>query len=488
MCQATRELPITVNTAGYFWEKHSCYDNQAEQKRQDILATADSGLTPTGNGQYYYISYRGNDAADGHTAATAWATANNLKNADIVEEGSVILFERGGVYHGVSLNLPQGVSVGAYGEGVKPCLYAGDKNYADPALWSATEKKNVWSVDVSGALCNSRYLPTDLGNIIFDHGVAVTSPGRRHSLAELRKNYDYYFDLETKTAYVFVNLGNPGEVFSSIEMAPNEHTIMIRTDNHIVENLCIKYSGGHGVSTGGSNNIVVRNCEIGWIGGCICGKVCRYGNGIELYNTTADCVVENNWIYQCFDAGYTHQSGEGLQENIVIKGNLIEYCLYNIEMWSDTGETPEPMRNILIEDNILRFAGFGFGTFNRLPFYTSSVWTSHISMNYNNSDCENTVVKNNVFDTSYRYEVCIYHPNDPNGHGPVITDNTWIQQSFAFPSSDADEIGAAASVGRGEGGTHARKNIPIFGCATQEEMEASVRHFDLHPAAIILDK
>ncbi len=490
MCQTARELPVTVNTAGYFWEKHSCYDDKAEEKRLAILATADSGLAPTGDGKYYYVSYRGNDAADGHTIDTAWATVKNLKNGNIVEEGSVILFERGGVYHGVSLTLPQGVSVGAYGNGPKPCLYGGDKNYADPALWEATDKKNVWKVDVSGALMNCRYFAADIGNIIFDHGKAVTSVGRRRSIDELVKNFDYYFNPEAKAAYVFVNIGNPGEVFSSIEMAPSEHIIMMRNDNHVVENLCIKYTGAHGVSTAGSNHHTVRGCEIGWIGGCLCGPggVCRYGNGIELYNTTADCVIENNWIYQCFDAGYTHQSGEGLQENIVIKDNLIEYCLYNIEIWSDTGATPEPMRNILIEGNILRFAGFGFGTLNRRPFSTSSVWTGHISMNYNTSVCENTVIKNNVLDTSFRYEVTIYHPNDPDGRGPVITDNTWIQQNFSFPASDADEIGTVACIGRSEGGTHARKNIPMYHCTTQAEMEDSVHHFDLHPTAIILDK
>ncbi len=484
----TRELPITVNTAGYFWEKHSCYDAQAEARRQAILAAPDAGLTPGEGGRYYYVSYRGDDAADGRTPETAWASVANLKNGDVVCENSVILFERGGVYRPVSLNLPQGVSVGAYGEGVKPCLYAGDKNYADPALWEATDKKHVWKVDVSGALVNSRYLPTDLGNIIFDHGRGVSSPGRRHAIAEMNKNFDYYFDLDARVAYVYLTKGNPGEVYDSIEMAPNEHTIMIRTHNHIVENLCIKYSGGHGVSTGGANNITVRNCEIGWIGGAVCGGVCRYGNGIELYNTTANCLVENNWIYQIFDAGYTHQSGEGPQDNIVVRGNLIEYSLYNIEMWSDTGETPERMKDILIEDNILRFAGYGFGTFNRIGYWTSSVWVSHISMNYNNSRCENTVIRNNVLDTSYRYEVCIYHPNDPDGRGPTITDNTWIQQRFYHPVSDADELGAHASVGRGAEGTHVKGDIHFYGCETQAEMEESVKHFDLRPKQIVLDK
>jgi hypothetical protein len=53
----------------------------------------------------------------------------------------------------------------------------------------------------------------------------------------------------------------------------------------------------------------------------------RYGNGFEVVDGCCDILVENNWVYQCYDAGITHQSSFQpgcVQENIVFRGNLIE--------------------------------------------------------------------------------------------------------------------------------------------------------------------
>ncbi len=457
-------------------------NSKATALRQSVLNATDSHLQPSGNGRIYYISHKGSDTGNG-SQSSPWR--NTAKINSILKQGDVILFERGGIYRSVALNLPKGVSVGAYGSGAKPLLYGGDKDYADASLWK-NEGGNIWSVDVTGAvaLCpGTNLMPEDIGCIIFDHGSVVNGDGKKRDYGSMSKDYDFYYKPETNTLYLYLASGNPASSHSSIEMSPNTETIYIRTHDHIIENLSIKYSAS-GIGAAGSNNITIRGCEIGYIGGGLQSNT-RAGNAITFFNTTDNCLVENNWIYQCFDAGYSHQSQEGIQQNITIRNNLIELCLYNIEMWSDSGnagdKVPAPMKNILIENNIMRNAGFGFGTLNRSAYNSSSVWASHISMNSNNSQCVNTVIRNNIFDTSYRYMVCICYPNDANGRGPTITGNTWLQESCYRPKSAEDSIGTTATI------WPITPNGSVgHGCADQAAMETSVTALDQNPAGILL--
>ncbi len=140
------------------------------------------------------------------------------------------------------------------------------------------------------------------------------------------------------------------------------------------------------------------------------------------------------------------------------------------------------MKDCLIEGNIMRFAGFGFGTTNRMG--SSSIWASHITFNSNKSVCDNVVIKNNIFDTSYRYLVCITHPNDTATPklGPTITGNTWIQQPFRLNANqNGDPQGTIASVAP-------LANGGVLYCGDQAAMETSVKKVDTNPVKILLNQ
>ena len=64
------EKPVTINTAILWDEQHSSYDAKAEKKRLSIVNAKDT-VKPIA-GKTYYVSYKGNDANDGRTPATAW--------------------------------------------------------------------------------------------------------------------------------------------------------------------------------------------------------------------------------------------------------------------------------------------------------------------------------------------------------------------------------------------------------------------------------
>ena len=69
----------------------------------------------------YYVSTNGNDAANGLTPATAWATLSKINSA-VYAAGDSILFERGGEWYG-SITVPRaGLYYGAYGSGAKPII------------------------------------------------------------------------------------------------------------------------------------------------------------------------------------------------------------------------------------------------------------------------------------------------------------------------------------------------------------------------------
>ena len=75
-------------------------------------------------------------------------------------------------------------------------------------------------------------------------------------------------------------------------------------DDITVDNLCLKYTGVHGVGAGTVNDLTVQNCEFGWIGGSVQGVLgsnkyeTRFGNAVEIYGGCENYTVQNNYIYQ----------------------------------------------------------------------------------------------------------------------------------------------------------------------------------------------
>ncbi len=469
---AGRERPITVNTAPLYWEQHSRYDEQAEALRQQILDLPDT-VTAADGCTTYYISWRGDDTADGLTPATAWRTVENLHDPARFRAGDAVLFERDGVYRNAAIVTVPGVSYGAYGEGPKPCLYAGDKDYADPALWEKTDTPHLWRAKVPTDPKNRQdKMRNDIGNVVFDYGKILAGETKRYRLEQVQSDFDFFHDVQEDYLYLYLRWGNPGALYKSIEIVPKLNTFHCRDYRGLtIENICMKYAF-YGVSAAGCSDIVIRGCEIGYIGGSLLAyDQVRAGNGIEIYADCDNVLVENCWIYHCFDAGYTNQ-GPGTQQNITVRGNLMEYSQYNIEVWVSRSE-PSKMANSVFEDNILRFAGYSFGSFNRMN--SSSCACGNISCYDYVLPSENVLIRRNVFDCSYRYDVCIVHPNE-EGFGPTVEDNVWVQKPFENNDTVAC-IGLSSSF----------RDHKTRDCRTLDEMKASVAVFDKSPRAVILE-
>ncbi len=455
-------------------------DAEADALRDKILNAKD--VDPQtfldAGGTVYYISPSGNDANDGTSPETAWKNVDAINlHSDQIRSGDAVLFERGGIYRSVTSLLAEpipegvqstsaqqvvyaqsGVTYGAYGEGAKPAIYSCHKNYAWGDPWRKSDKgENLWEV----------YTPcSDAGSIVFNHGEAAgikrfgvwtgnyNTNGQKvfsgfitpENVGEnLTENFEYYHDHRNGVLYLYLEGDKaPHDLYEDIEICPRDGVFYIsnNVENVHIDNLAIKYTGFYGVSIKEyAKGTTVTNCEMGWIGGCQWrfnteGEGSRIGNAIEFWETTTDARTENNWIYQVYDAGLSPQGvssdGVSVYTNLVMRENLVEYCSYNIEWFDRNGsdvnkDHPSEWNGYYIEDNILRFAGYGFGRqrqdANQAPSNICG-WT----FKYDNP--LHVYIRNNIFDCSEKNTV-YWRWNDERTYAPdlVISGNTFYEKA-----------------------------------------------------------
>ncbi len=470
------EKPVTYNTAILYNPQSSSYDADAEKKRLSIV-NSKSAVGPSADGKTYYVSPKGNDDNDGLSPANAWRTPENLHSIARFRPGDVVLFERGAVYRGY-VYMASGVSYGAYGDASlpKPAIYGSVRNYADPSLWKETKRENVWKLDVGVGT-------PDVGNIVFNHGRVCASDFKQTENV-LAGDFQFYHDEDNGVVYMYLSMGNPGDLYNDIEVCVKRPVFGRLNGAEVygvtVDNLCLKYSGSFGIVFNKTSNITVTNCEIGYIGGSMMNEEVRYGNGIEFNSHVETALIKDNWIYQCYDAGYTNQGRGAKHNNIHVTGNLVEYCNYNFEIFcgnpQSDGTYTGLMTNCVFENNVLRFAGYGFGTNNRLG--SSDIVASNICYWYSFEPSKDTYIRGNVLDTAYRYLLVAAYVNDQHELAPIVTGNMWIQHK--------DEKKPCAVALQVDTKVHGWKTFDqhVLSSKSLADMTASVKKIDKSPAGI----
>ena len=459
---AERELPFTGNAAYLPYEEGiftSKYDKQADEMRQHILNLPD---TPPETERVYYISYKGDNKNDGRSPETPWKDFYRIGE---VIPNSTVLFERGGVYRGMFF-AKSNMFYGAYGEGPKPQILGSKINYSVPEMW-VDEGDNIWSITYEKS--------QDVGAIIFDHG--VVSAIRSFNLGELDSDYKYYFDKKELKTYLYFSKGNPALYHAEIDIIDLGHApavIKIEGDssNIVIENICLKY-GNFGVHVGGyTDNITIRGCEIGFIGGCDTGRSLRWGNGVEIWGSAFNSLIEDCWVYQCYDAGLTNQCNTNPNcpsffVDIRFLNNLIEFNQYNIEFFNSRTEGSY-YKNMHYDNNILRFAGYQvFDPKLRPGWGSDSSYTAHFTLPWNDLVYDNFTIQNNILDTSYGYlikSLGLYNQINID-----VRNNCYLQQAEkpTYYSTDEDVYPIRPAVSR----------IALY-TTCQEDMEKGIGFID----------
>jgi hypothetical protein len=236
-------------------------------------------------------------------------------------------------------------------------------------------------------------LDVDVGNLIFDHGTVCG--WKKWSIESLDKPYDYFYDGASQRVYLRIGQ-NPATLHDSIECALKRHVVDQSNTHHVIyDGLAIMYGAAHGFGGGSTHHLVIRNCDLGYIGGGHQtnrpdGKPVRYGNAIEFWGAASDHLVEGCRIWQVYDAALTNQNKSATvrQENIPYRNNLVWNCEYSFEYWN----RPESSvtRNIRFEHNTCVNAGVVWSHAQRpdpngshLMFYTNSAATADFVVRYN---------------------------------------------------------------------------------------------------------
>lgn len=361
-------------------------EKEATALRDKILNTGNTEEYYTITGTKYYVSPGGDDQNDGKSPEKPFRTIDAV-NTLLLQPGDAVLFERGSVFRQTqAVRTSDGVIYGSYGKGEKPKFLASPMNFAE-ATWKPSERKNIWK---------TMYIYDEAGSMIFEHGEQIGY--LKTSVRNLTANTQFYFNESDGYMYLYCDKGNPSDVYKSIEVGTKVPNFNIPTGTSAtIDNICAKYSSWIGIK-GHFNckNVVVTNCEIGYVGGYLFGVV-RAGNAIQCWQGVQEGLkVQNCWIYQTFDTAVSWQGvgGEGCKYmNIVYDGNLTEYNNCDYEQW-DHGAT---LGNFQITNNIMRFTALGWGT--RLDdggvrgiegvFYADTSDMVHVGK---------TVIKDNVID------------------------------------------------------------------------------------------
>jgi len=266
--------------------------------------------------------------------------------------------------------------------------------------------EGVWRTTVD----KSASIPLDVGIFIVNHGEKwgvkkwcnpdwnVPKSETWQKSVRMENDLDYAYDAEGRRVIVKYPK-NPGEAFDSIELAMTTH-IVCEGGKHDVtyDGLWIRYGGAHGFGGGSVANMVIRNCDISWMGGGLqfwrrhdkTGAILypvRFGNGIEFWGNCRNCLIERCRLWEIYDAALTNQGRDDSETEVTWRDNVIWNSEYSYEYWNR-----KLTRNILFEHNTCVDAGRGWAHAQR-PDPNGA----HLMYYHNRAATTNFVVRNNIF-------------------------------------------------------------------------------------------
>ena len=340
----------------------------------------------TYTGTAYYISNSGDDANDGLSPETAWATIDRL-NVEPLQYGDAVFFERGSVWRAAQVYTKPGVTYSAYGEGEKPGLYGSVENGGGAEKWTlwheGSDGSKIWVYYKPMLDCGSIALNDDLGAIKvqgfwngeyfqamsdmwntdqtqeatdlqsampeFDPAEQLTedltffcdaSSGLPSTLPiYLSGWYDTGGEPYCLTAdgplYLRCDEGNPGELYPEMEFLSPYAPLDGVEDDVVIDNLSVLYTGRNILSVSPEcEGVLVQNCELGWGGGCAASyaldTITGYAAGVQRNGgvggaSSSRNTFRNNYVHE------TYQEGLGLETAIEFSGQVFDVTDVTIE-------------------------------------------------------------------------------------------------------------------------------------------------------------
>ena len=351
----------------------------------------------------YYLSNNGNDNTIG-TIDSPWLS---LSKINALKAGDNIYIKRGDTFYG-TIDLPdllstdKSLTVSSYGIGKKPIISC-YKLLNLSASW-VQDSANIWKIDladISKFTGNVSSLDVNIGFLKIDN---IIKPIKKWLKSDLSMQWDFYSD-NTQYLYVY-SVSNPTTLSSDIKAAPNNKLVGMRNSVKII-NLELCGSGNHGID-GTVTNVYIGNCDIHEIGGSqLIGwgdGTTRFGNGVQLWKSSNDVLIEHNNIYDCYDVAFTMQGiifGIGFS-NIKYRNNTDWNNTQSFEVWSQGATANTGFLNCIYEDNISINAGYGWGY--RVRNDKDKATALYIQMM--EAPINDILVKNNIFYNPRQGVIC----------------------------------------------------------------------------------
>ena len=374
-------------------------DELANEMKERVINTESEYYA---RGRIIYVSAQGDDANDGLSQETPIRSIDRIK--EMMEDGDTFLFRRGDMFRGSILIEKHHITFSAYGKGKKPIFNSSLCDYACEDMWKETDAENVWECTQLIHNVGIVHYNTKRGYGDYDeicgYMMVLGRDAGFSGYADLKKEYTFYSDLATDKLYIY-SKGNPGKVYDSLEIGGRVNAIRGRASHLTVDNLHIQHCGAHGVQDIVGSHLTVTNCIFDWLGGSILEgfrdvNTIRYGNAIEVGRCDG-YLVKNNWMYQIYDTGITHQTGPQAkcdvhQYDVMYLDNLVEYCYWSLEVYNGDNEFDHDIKNVYMNGNFCRFGGFGWGCKGRekgAPMFASAYCCPNV---------QHFSVENNIFD------------------------------------------------------------------------------------------
>lgn len=348
-----------------------------------------------------------------------------------------ILLKAGDTFYGkVSFNIKltddnKMCYIGKYGEGNMPII-SGAKIVSRAEVWekysndiykiNLTNLNNFYGVNSCDEnSCMIGFIRTEDGKIF---------GGLKKKISDLSNDFDFYCDGQNLFLKSFEN---PINRYGKLYLATK--TDLLCLSRHVeVENLHVKDTGAHGIVKRQYQifNTLIHNCIVENIGGSYNGPIesdsdVRYGNGIELWNTSYNVDIENNIIRNVYDAGITIQGNQDGFSNINIRNNIIINTCYSFELWGS--KKSEGLDNVNVTNNISINEGKGWAQSVRPNPYNSA---NFVLYSFADTAKMNINIYSNKFLNSERQFYVLYTIKDRFKKEMKIDNNTYYYDDQCY--------------------------------------------------------
>ncbi len=484
------------------------YSTSEDSDVQKILDDADSWLADfqaeqaevSFTGQAYYVSNTGDDQADGRSPETAWATIGRALS-EPPAAGDCILLERGCSWrisdsgladiNSDTLQFPEGVSLGAYGEGERPLISGEAEDGSLPTSWELFCEeggKRIWKfhrnmrntcvIVLNGgetwADCVMPWLAYDdkyidrNGNPFSPEEMLVSDltfctlldhPGRILDGTE--------GSAMTGALYFRCDAGNPAEVYREVAI-PQVCCGVSVLENSAVAGISFRYFTCTAVGLADYDRLSIEgekkfySNEVAWCGGLLSSYIENgtaylnpYTAGGALQTSGEDLTISGNWLHDCgpmTNIISLHVDNDRLElteyKNIEIRDNLIVRCGAGFH-WADfTSQDMDGAKglltNIHFEENYVLYSGSGWvaGMLEQENWEENkSHWfSSAVENQMGAGDIDGMFICGNVlcFSEGYLIDYSDYVMGNPEwtvNQRPVFSGNTYVysgEHAFAM--------------------------------------------------------